>query len=156
MHSRFSLDYFLPMIVDLSSKIQFQIANPCRRLCGLVCPSPGHGGHPVHLPGTGAWFENFAKPSIRETTAAYHKNCIDKHIAPNIGKIKPNKQRYVFPILFVENCLQCTAGYINSVNDNAEPLILIRLRAESACISALFFKPGILYSWFLVIITNAS
>ena len=37
------------------------------------------------------WFENFAKPSIRETTAAYYKNYIDKHIAPNIGKIKLNK-----------------------------------------------------------------
>ncbi len=27
-----------------------------------------------------AWFENYAKPSIRETTAAYYKNYIDKHI----------------------------------------------------------------------------
>ncbi len=38
-----------------------------------------------------AWFENYAKPSIRETTAAYYKNYIDKHIVPNIGKIKLNK-----------------------------------------------------------------
>ena len=38
-----------------------------------------------------AWFENYAKPSIRETTAAYYKNYIDKHIIPNIGKIKLNK-----------------------------------------------------------------
>lgn len=37
------------------------------------------------------WFENFAKPSIRETTAAYYKNYIDKHIVPSIGKIKLNK-----------------------------------------------------------------
>ena len=37
------------------------------------------------------WFENYAKPSIRETTAAYYKNYIDKHIVPNIGKIKLNK-----------------------------------------------------------------
>mgnify|MGYP001070797861 CR=1 FL=1 len=37
------------------------------------------------------WFENYAKPSIRETTAAYYKNYIDKHIVSNIGKIKLNK-----------------------------------------------------------------
>ncbi len=37
------------------------------------------------------WFENYAKPSIRETTAAYYKNYIDKHIVPNIGKIKLSK-----------------------------------------------------------------
>ena len=37
------------------------------------------------------WFENYAKPSIRETTAAYYKNYINKHIVPNIGKIKLNK-----------------------------------------------------------------
>lgn len=37
------------------------------------------------------WFENYAKPSIRETTAAYYKNYIDKHIVPGIGKIKLNK-----------------------------------------------------------------
>ena len=37
------------------------------------------------------WFENYAKPSIRETTAAYYKNYIDKHIIPGIGKIKLNK-----------------------------------------------------------------
>ena len=37
------------------------------------------------------WFENYAKPSIRETTAAYYKNYIDKHIIPNIGKIKLDK-----------------------------------------------------------------
>ena len=37
------------------------------------------------------WFEDFAKPSIRETTAVYYKNYIVKHIVPNIGKIKLNK-----------------------------------------------------------------
>ena len=37
------------------------------------------------------WFENYAKPSIRETTAAYYKNYIDKHIIPSIGKIKLDK-----------------------------------------------------------------
>ena len=37
------------------------------------------------------WFENYAKPSIRETTAAYYKNYIDKHIIPNIGKIRLDK-----------------------------------------------------------------
>ena len=30
------------------------------------------------------WFENYAKPSIRETTAAHYKNYIDKHIIPRI------------------------------------------------------------------------
>ncbi len=38
-----------------------------------------------------SWFENCAKLSIRETTAAYYKNYIDKYIAPNIGKIELNK-----------------------------------------------------------------
>ncbi len=38
-----------------------------------------------------AWFENYAKPSIRETTAAYYQNYIDKHIIPGIGTIKLNK-----------------------------------------------------------------
>ena len=38
-----------------------------------------------------AWYKNYAKPSIRETTAAYYKNYINKHIIPNIGKIKLNK-----------------------------------------------------------------
>ena len=38
-----------------------------------------------------AWFENYAKPSIWETDAAYYKNYIDKHIVPNIGKIKLSK-----------------------------------------------------------------
>ena len=37
------------------------------------------------------WFENYAQPSIRETTAAYYKNYIDKHIGPRIGNIKLNK-----------------------------------------------------------------
>ena len=37
------------------------------------------------------WFENYAKPSIRETTAAYYKNYIDKHISPRIGNIKLTK-----------------------------------------------------------------
>ena len=32
------------------------------------------------------WFENYAKPSIRETTAAYYKNYIDKHIVPKSEK----------------------------------------------------------------------
>ena len=36
------------------------------------------------------WFENYAKPSIRET-AAYYKNYVDKHIVPNIGKNKISK-----------------------------------------------------------------
>ena len=34
------------------------------------------------------WFENYAKPSIRENTAEYYRNYIEKHIIPRIGKIK--------------------------------------------------------------------
>ena len=30
-----------------------------------------------------AWFENYTKPSIWETTAAYYKDYIDKHIVPS-------------------------------------------------------------------------
>ena len=37
------------------------------------------------------WFENYAKPSIRETTAEYYRNYIEKHIIPGIGKIKLRK-----------------------------------------------------------------
>ena len=39
----------------------------------------------------GLWFENYAKPSIRESTAEYYRNYIEKHIIPRIGKIKLNK-----------------------------------------------------------------
>jgi integrase len=37
------------------------------------------------------WYENYAKPSVREGTAAYYKNYIDHHIVPNIGSIKLDK-----------------------------------------------------------------
>jgi len=37
------------------------------------------------------WFENYAKPSIRESTAEYYRNYIEKHIIPRIGKIKLRK-----------------------------------------------------------------
>lgn len=34
------------------------------------------------------WYENYAKPSVRASTAAYYKNYIDRHIVPRIGYIK--------------------------------------------------------------------
>ena len=34
------------------------------------------------------WYENYAKPSVRASTAAYYKNYIDRHIVPRIGDIK--------------------------------------------------------------------
>ena len=34
------------------------------------------------------WYENYAKPSVRASTAAYYKNYIDQHIVPHIGDIK--------------------------------------------------------------------
>ncbi len=37
------------------------------------------------------WFENYAKPSIRESTAEYYRNYIEKHIVPRIGKIRLKK-----------------------------------------------------------------
>ena len=37
------------------------------------------------------WFENYAKPSIRESTAEYYRNYIEKHIIPRIGKTKLRK-----------------------------------------------------------------
>ena len=37
------------------------------------------------------WFENYAKPSIRESTSEYYRNYIEKHIVPRIGKIKLKK-----------------------------------------------------------------
>ncbi len=33
-------------------------------------------------------YENFAKPSVRASTAAYYKNYIDQHIVLRIGDIK--------------------------------------------------------------------
>ena len=37
------------------------------------------------------WFENYSKPSIREQTAYYYNNYIEKHIVPGIGNIKLDK-----------------------------------------------------------------
>ena len=37
------------------------------------------------------WFENYAKPAIRESTAEYYRNYIEKHIVPRIGKITLRK-----------------------------------------------------------------
>lgn len=40
---------------------------------------------------TTLWFENYAKPAVRESTAEYYRNYIEKHIVPRIGKIKLRK-----------------------------------------------------------------
>ena len=37
------------------------------------------------------WFETYSKPSIREQTACYYNNYIEKHIVPGIGSIKLDK-----------------------------------------------------------------
>lgn len=37
------------------------------------------------------WFEAYSKPSIREQTAYYYNNYIEKHIVPGIGGIKLDK-----------------------------------------------------------------
>ena len=37
------------------------------------------------------WFETYAKPTVRDTTAAGYRNFIDNHIIPAIGKIKLEK-----------------------------------------------------------------
>ncbi len=37
------------------------------------------------------WFEVYAKPNIRPSTASYYKGFIDHHIIPEIGSIKLNK-----------------------------------------------------------------
>ncbi|WP_298021172.1 site-specific integrase [uncultured Dysosmobacter sp.] len=37
------------------------------------------------------WFENYAKPAIRESTAEHYRNYIEKHIVPRIGKIMLRK-----------------------------------------------------------------
>ncbi len=37
------------------------------------------------------WFENYAKPSIRESTAEHYRNFVENHIVPGIGKIKLRK-----------------------------------------------------------------
>ena len=37
------------------------------------------------------WFETYSQPSIREQTAYYYNNYIEKHIVPGIGDIKLDK-----------------------------------------------------------------
>lgn len=37
------------------------------------------------------WFETYSKPSIREQTAYYYNNYIEKHIVPGIGSIRLDK-----------------------------------------------------------------
>jgi len=37
------------------------------------------------------WFENYAKPAIRESTAEHYRNFIEHHIIPRIGNIKLQK-----------------------------------------------------------------
>lgn len=37
------------------------------------------------------WFETYSKPSIREQTAYYYNNYIEKHIVPGIGSIQLDK-----------------------------------------------------------------
>ena len=37
------------------------------------------------------WFETYSKPSIREQTAYYYNNYIEKHIVPGLGSIKLDK-----------------------------------------------------------------
>ena len=37
------------------------------------------------------WFENYAKPSIRESTAEHYRNFVENHIVPGIGKIRLRK-----------------------------------------------------------------
>lgn len=37
------------------------------------------------------WFETYSKPSIREQTAYYYSNYIEKHIVPGIGDIRLDK-----------------------------------------------------------------
>ena len=41
------------------------------------------------------WFENYAKPAIRESTAEYYRNYIEKHIVPRIGTIKLRKLTWI-------------------------------------------------------------
>ena len=37
------------------------------------------------------WFENYAKPSVRESTAEHYRNFVENHIVPDIGKIRLRK-----------------------------------------------------------------
>lgn len=37
------------------------------------------------------WFDTYSKPNIREQTAYYYNNYIEKHIVPGIGSIKLDK-----------------------------------------------------------------
>ena len=37
------------------------------------------------------WFDTYSKPAIREQTAYYYNNYIEKHIVPGIGDIKLDK-----------------------------------------------------------------
>ena len=37
------------------------------------------------------WYDIYCKPAVKDTTAEYYRSYIEHHIAPNIGKIKPEK-----------------------------------------------------------------
>ena len=37
------------------------------------------------------WYENYAKPRIRDSTAVYYKMFIDTHFRPKLGDIKLNQ-----------------------------------------------------------------
>ncbi len=39
------------------------------------------------------WFETYSKPSIREQTAYYYNNYIEKHIIPGIGGTLPRQRK---------------------------------------------------------------
>ena len=37
------------------------------------------------------WYENYCKPSVKDSTAEYYRSCIEHHVVPGIGSIKLDK-----------------------------------------------------------------
>lgn len=67
----------------------------------------------------------------------FAKSLSSKCVAPQWNS---NKQRFVFPILFAENCLKCAVGYINLGNDIPQSLPINDVLKYFISIVAPFFS----------------
>ena len=58
------------------------------------------------------WFENYAKPSVRESTAEHYRNFVENHIVPDIGKIKLRKLTALDIQKFYNRTRKAAASYV--------------------------------------------
>ena len=65
------------------------------------------------------WFENYAKPSVRESTADYYLNFVEHHIVPRLGKIKLRKLTTLDIQKFYNQTRE--SGRVQRYNDTENP-----------------------------------